>query len=92
MENIAKICISKNTVLQHCAIDSRTKMAVLYYVGVVALLFLLYCLVRLVQLLLSDCNLKLRSCSLNSEYFQQKVVWLVGASGGSKYLATLVTK
>ena len=60
-------------------------MAVFYYVGVFSLLFLLYCLVRLVQLLLSDCEMQLRSCVLKPEYLKTKVVWLVGASGGSKY-------
>ena len=59
-------------------------MAILYYVGVCALLFLLYHFVRLVQLVLSDCDLKLRACAQKPEYFKNKVVWLVGASGGSK--------
>ena len=56
----------------------------LFYVGVFTLLFLLYCLVRLVQLVLSDCDLQLRACAQKPVYFKNKVVWLVGASGGSK--------
>ena len=60
------------------------KMAILYYVGVCVLLFLLFHFVRLVQLVLSDCDLQLRACAQKPEYFKNKVVWLVGASGGSK--------
>ena len=56
----------------------------LFCVGVVALLSLLYSLVRLVQLVFSDCDLQLRACAPKPEYFKDKVVWLVGASGGSK--------
>ena len=56
----------------------------LFCVGVFALLFLLYHLVRLVQLVFSDCDLQLRGCAPKPEYFKNKVVWLVGASGGSK--------
>ena len=59
-------------------------MDVIYYIGVLTLLFLLYYLVKLIQLVFSDCDLQLRSCTLKPEYFKNKVVWLVGASGGSK--------
>ena len=60
-------------------------MAIVCYIGLLSLLCLLYYLVKLVQLLFSDCDLQLRSCRLKKEYFKDKVVWLVGASGGSKY-------
>ena len=63
---------------------STDKMAVFYYIGVFTLLFFLYCLIKLLQFVFSDCDMQLRSCRLKREYFKDKVVWLVGASGGSK--------
>ena len=66
------------------------KMDVISYIGVFTLLCLGYCFIRLVQLLLSDCDLQLKSCTLKAEYYKNKVVWLVGASVGSKYRCILL--
>ena len=53
-------------------------------IGVLTVILLLYLCYKVVRFMLSDCDLKLMSCTIKPEYYQNKVVWLVGASGGSK--------
>ena len=49
--------------------------------GSIALVYLVY---KTIRLLLSDCDLTVKSKTLKSGYFKGKVVWVTGASSGSK--------
>ena len=53
--------------------------------GVIFLLTLLWLLYKIVKILLSDADLTLSSCSLRRKYFQDKIILVTGASGGSEH-------
>ena len=55
-------------------------------IGALTLIALLYLIIKVVRFMFSDCDLTLMSCKIRPEYYQNRVVWLVGASGGSKLM------
>lgn len=60
-------------------------MAFLDVFGIVAFLVVVYGVVQLFRLLRADCDLTLLAKEMKPSYFVGKCVWIIGASGGSKY-------
>ncbi len=59
-------------------------MWLLLLIGAVAA----YLLLKLVWLLVGDTDLVVRSLKMKPEYFQGRVIWVTGASSGSKSCST----
>ncbi len=47
-----------------------------------------YLLLKLVRLIRADADLVVLSKKMKPEYFQGKVVWITGASSGSKFIVS----
>ena len=51
---------------------------------VLVIVIVVYLLLKLVQLLRADADLVVLNSKMKPEYFQGRVVWVTGASSGSK--------
>ena len=56
--------------------------------GSIALVYLVY---KTIRLLLSDCDLTVKSKTLKAGYFKGRVVWVTGAASGSKCCMLYIT-
>ena len=82
---VYEICRSPSIRVCAYTVSCAVNMGFFDVLGVLCFLVVLFLVVQLVRIAISDCDLGIRGRNLKWEYFSGKVVWVVGAGGGSEF-------